>query len=259
MFDWLPNLPVVWIALVVLAGMALLTAAIYAVVMRLAKGERATALKAVSPGVLPVMGVLFALIVGFLAVSVWGNVDRAEEAVDDEASALRSIVVLSDNLPPDVRSRMRAHIRRQVASAVDDEWPAMEEQRANLTTVPTALAEALHLAVRFDPQTDGEAATQRELVASIQDALDARRQRIIVSESSIDGVRWVALVVLAALALCAIAFVHSDNGATARVAMGVFAAAVAVVITMLASQAQPFSGQLGINPDLLEEVLPPDT
>jgi len=98
---------------------------------------------------------------------------------------------------------------------------------------------------------------QRELVASIQDALDARRQRIIVSESGINAVKWAALVALASLTLAAIAVVHSGNRTSARIAMGVFAAAVAVVITMLASQDEPFAGQLGLDPDVLEQVLPP--
>ena len=67
MFDWLPNQPLALIALIVLAAMALVTTAIYLVAMRLAKGERAEALKAVSPGMLPPMGILFALIVSILA------------------------------------------------------------------------------------------------------------------------------------------------------------------------------------------------
>jgi len=256
MFDWLPNLPVVWIGLVVLVGMALLTAVIYAVVMRLAEGDRAAALKAMSPGMLPPMGILFALIVGFLAVGVWSNVARAEEAVADQASALRSVVILSDDLPPQTRTGMRALVRAEIENAVDREWPAMQAQRADLTAISTALADALHLAIRFDPRGDGEANVQRELVASIQDALDARRQRIIVSQASIDAVKWLGVLALASLTLCAIAFVHSDNRITARFAMGLFAVAVAVVITMLASQDQPFSGQLGIDPDVLQQVSP---
>ncbi|MFL5820572.1 MAG: DUF4239 domain-containing protein [Solirubrobacteraceae bacterium] len=236
--------------------MALLTAAIYAVVMLLAEGERAAALSAVSPGMLPPMGILFALFVGFLAVGVWGNVDRAQQAMDEEASALRSIVILSDDLPPPLRLRMRALVRSQIESAVNDEWPAMKEQRANLTAIPTALADALHLMIGFHPQSNGQAVAQRELVASIEDALHARRQRIIVSGSSINAVKWAGLVALASLSLCAIALVHSGNRTTTRVAMGVFATAVAVVITMLASQDQPFSGQLGLHPDTLRQVLP---
>jgi hypothetical protein len=256
MFDWLPNLPVVCIALVVLAGVGLLAAAIDVVVMRLAQGERATAFAAVSPGMLPPMGILFALIVGFLAVGVWGNVDRADEAVGKEASALRSIVILSESLPPDAGDRMRALIRRQIETAVNDEWPAMKEQRANLTAVPVPLAEALDLALGLKPRDAGDGVVRDHLVAAIEDALDARRQRIIVSESSINAVKWLALLALAALTLIGIAVVHSGNRSSARVAMAIFAAAVAVVVTMLVAQDQPFSGQLGIDPDLLEQVLP---
>jgi hypothetical protein len=64
-------------------------------------------------------------------------------------------VILSDDLPPDLSARMRSLIRRQIEDAVNDEWPAMEEQRATLTAVPTPLSDALHLAVGFDPQSDG--------------------------------------------------------------------------------------------------------
>lgn len=256
MFDWIPNLPVVLIALVALVGMGLLTTAIYALVMRLAESERADALKALSPGMLPPMGILFALIVGFLAVGVWGNVDSAEEAISDEASALRSIDILSDELPPDLQLRMQALVRRQIENAVNEEWPAMREQRATLTAVAAPLADALDLMIRFDPQDGGETIAQRELVASIQDAQAARRQRVVLSESSINAVKWVGLLSLAALTLVAIALVHSGNRVTARIAMSLFAVAVSVVITMLAAEDQPFVGQLGLEPDVLEQVLP---
>jgi Protein of unknown function (DUF4239) len=255
-FEWLPNLPVVVIALIVLVCMALLTTAIYLVAMRLADGEHAEALQAVSPGMLPPMGILFALFVGFLAVGVWDNVDRAEEAVADEASALRSAVILSADLPPDLGIRMRGLIRRQIEAAVDDEWPAMEEQRADLTVIAKPLSDALHLAVGFDTRSDSEALVQRELVTALQDAFDARRERIVVSESGINFVKWAGLIALAALTLFAIALVHSGNATSARIALGVFAAAVAVVITMLASQDEPFAGQFGLDPDVLEQVLP---
>jgi hypothetical protein len=256
MFDWVPTLPVVWIALIVLASMALVTLGIYALVMRLAEGERAIAFQALSPGMLPPMGILFALFVGFLAVGVWGNVDRADDAVADEASALRSVVILSNELPPDLRLRMRALIRSQIETAVNDEWPAMEKQRATLTAIPTALAHALHLALRFHAQGNGQVIAQRELISAVRAALDARRQRIVVSESSVNAVKWLGVVALAALTLFAIALVHSGNRSTALIAMGLFAVAVAAVITMLASQDQPFAGELGIGPDVLEQVIP---
>jgi hypothetical protein len=56
---------------------------------RLAVGDRARAFKALSPGMLPPLGIIFGLLVGFIAVQVWNDFDRAKAAVASEASALR--------------------------------------------------------------------------------------------------------------------------------------------------------------------------
>jgi hypothetical protein len=61
MNDWLHNLPIVWMGLVVFGFTALITAAIYVVVTVLPVGERARSFKAVSPGLLSPLGILFAL------------------------------------------------------------------------------------------------------------------------------------------------------------------------------------------------------
>src|SRR5262245_11914148 len=53
MGDWLLNLPVLWMAVVVFVATYLITACVYLVVTRLAVNERAKVFKAVSPGMLP--------------------------------------------------------------------------------------------------------------------------------------------------------------------------------------------------------------
>ena len=256
MVGWLEVLPLVWMGLVVSAGIALLTAAIYLAAMRLGRGERAAALRSVSPGMLPPLGILFALIVGFMAAGVWDAADRAEDAVGAEASALRSVVLLSDHLPPADRARMRDLVRNHIEHAVDDEWPAMADQRASLSAISKPLVDALDLALRFAPQSEGETVAQRETVESVEKALDARRQRIIVSLSGIADVAWASLIALAALTMLAMAFVHSANRVTAAVAMTIFATAVAVVVVMLLAQDRPFTGRLAVEPDVLEQVVP---
>ena len=99
MSDWLHNLPIVWMALVVFSLTALVTAAIYVVVTRLSVGGRARSFKAVSPGLLPVLGTLFALFVAFAAAQVWSDNDKANSFVDREASTLRAVVILAGAFP----------------------------------------------------------------------------------------------------------------------------------------------------------------
>jgi hypothetical protein len=93
--------------------------------------------------------------------------------VDREASALRSVVLLVQAFPGEPEARMDGLVRRHIRAAVDDEWPAMAHQRATLTVVSAPLAEALQLAVGLSPRTDGQRAAQREILSSLQSALDA--------------------------------------------------------------------------------------
>jgi hypothetical protein len=243
-------------ALIVFAAVALLVAGIWFVAMQLATGERAKAMQSVSPGLLPPLGIVFALIVGFLAAGVWGDTDKAKDSVSSEAGALRSVVLLSDELPADTGAQLRGLVRRQINDAVHREWPAMAKQHANLAAIPVPLARALDLAVAFKPSAPGQVDTQRELVSALEKALDARRQRIIVSGSRVNAVKWLGLFALAVVMLIAIAAVHSANRKAAALAMTLFGAALAVVVVMLLSQDRPFSGQLGQKPDLLEQVAP---
>ena len=68
MTDWLHNLSVPWMALAVFGTTYFLAAAIFAVVNLIAKAERARAFKAISPGLLPPLGILFGLFVAALCI-----------------------------------------------------------------------------------------------------------------------------------------------------------------------------------------------
>ena len=258
MGDWVDSLPVLWLAVLVFAATFLAAAAIYVLVMRLAVGERARAFKGVSPGMLPPLGILFGLLFGFLAAQVWSDAERAQTAVNREASSLRAAVLLAGAFPGEPQQRLHALIRRHIDDVVTREWPSMRRHRATLTMIPAPLADALGLAFRLAPSNDGQVAAQRELVAALQSALDARRQRIIVSRSTVDWVKWTGLLVEAALVLVAVAIVHSDNRTTAAIAMTIFAAAIAIAVVLIASHNRPYSGQVSVGPDLLLQVLPDD-
>lgn len=256
MSDWLLGLPVVWMAILILGATYLFTGALYLMITKLAVGERARAFKAVSPGMLPPLATLFALLVGFLSAQVWNDNDRAGAAVNHEASALRAVVLLAAAFPGEPETRLRELIRLYIQDAVTQEWPAMARGNATLTLAPPRLAEALRLAFGLDPRNQGQADAQREIVASLQSALDARRQRIILSRSSIDWVKWTVLLGQAALTLVAIGMVHSDNRLANRIMLGTFATAVGIAVVLIAVHSRPFTGEISVRPAVLLQVMP---
>jgi Protein of unknown function (DUF4239) len=256
MGDWLLGLPVFAMSAVILLGVYLFTAAVYAIVTTAAVGDRARAFKAVSPGMLPPLSLMFALLVGFLAAQVWSESDRATVSVNREASALRSAVILASVFPGEPEHRIRNLVRQHIEDAATHEWPAMAAGGASLTIIPSALAGALRYSLSLDPKSEGQKIAQRELVASFQNALDARRQRVLLSRSSINGVKWTCVLLQAALTLIAIALIHSDNRAANRMILGIFATAAGVAVILLATHSRPFTGEISVRPTVLLQVMP---
>jgi len=256
MSDWLLNLPVVWMTVIILVVTYALTAGVYYLITTLAVGERARAFKAISPGMLPPLSVVFALLVGFLAAQVWSDSDRAHTAVNREAGALRAVVLLAKGLPGEVELRLRELVRRHIEAAVTEEWPAMASNSATLTLIPASLQEALGFAISLTPDGAGQAAAQREIVSSLQTAFDARRQRVILSQSSTGWVKWAALFAQAFLTMIAIAMVHSDNRLANRIILTIFATGAGVAIVLIAAYSRPFSGEVSVSPAVLLQVMP---
>ena len=254
MGDWLFNLPVPWMAFVVFAVTYLVAAGVYLVVTRLAVNERAKSFKAVSPGLLPPLGILFALLVGFIAVEVWNNFDKAKVAVAAEASALRDVVLLAGAFPDEQRKRIYAQINRHIDESVNKEWPEMAQQRATLSILPTTLIEQLHDTLALKPANDSQRAAQPEMLKALHNALDARRQRIVISESGMGTVKWAGIMLQGLCTLIAIAMVHSDNRLTCAITLTLFATGIALSLLLIAAYGRPFTGEISVGPELLKQV-----
>ena len=258
MSDWIHYLPVLWMALVVFGFTYLLAVTIFAAVTGLATGERAKSFKAVSPGMLPVLGIIFGLFVAFTAAQVWADNDHAGAAVSREASSLRAVTLLAAGLPAEQERRLLELIRSYIEQAATVEWPEMAHQTSSLRATPTALAEALQLVVAMTPLGAGQQTAQREIIAGLGTALDARRQRIIISQSEVNPVKWWCLYLQAVCELLVIAIVHCDDRLASAIALGLFATGVAASVLLIAAHDRPFTGQISITPGPLLQIMPGD-
>jgi hypothetical protein len=90
--------------------------------------------------------------------------------VATEASALRAVVLLGENLPAEQRMHLRTLINRHIEEAVNREWPAMAHQHLTLGTLPTAMVDALQLTVSLKPQDESQRIAQRKMVSALHRA-----------------------------------------------------------------------------------------
>jgi Protein of unknown function (DUF4239) len=202
------------------------------------------------------LGVIFGLFVGFTAAQVWSDNLLAATAVANEACALRSVIILASSFPGETEDRLRSLVHDHIQEAANREWPMMARRTETLSLSPPALAEAMRLTLALAPSTTGQQTAQREIVAALEHALDARRQRIIISRSHVDLAKWACLLLQAVCLLIVSAIIHSDNRLASLITLGIFATGVAASVLLIIAYDRPFVGELAVPPAPLLQVMP---
>ena len=241
MLWWLETQETPVIVLVIFAFCYVLAVVMLIVGTFLSAHPIAGKVNATTPAMLTPLGVITGLVIAFLAARVWSNVDRAQGYVVQEASAIRAAVLLTEVLPAEVRTTIRDEIRQYLQFVDADDWPAMLAGRNTLERPPPGLPEALTASLSFDPQHAGQQAAQQDIAHAIERALQARRNRIFLSEASISPPQWVVIIVLDALILLTIAMLHVGRHATTAINLFIFSTAVAACLVILMINDRPFN------------------
>jgi hypothetical protein len=102
-----------------------------------------------------------------------------------------------------------------------------------------ALMEALQVTLTLKPTDDDQRAAQREMVNALEKAMEARRQRAVISQSPVNSVKWAAILLQGLVTLIAIAMVHSDNRLACATALTMFATGIAASVLLIADIHSP--------------------
>src|SRR5262249_41654409 len=94
---------------------------------------------------------------------------------------------------------------------------AMAQQRATLSTLRAhALIDALREVITAKTADDPQRTVQPEMMKAIQAALDARRQRIVVSQSAVGRIKWARILLQGLCTLIAMPWFTATSGSPAQ-------------------------------------------
>jgi cytochrome bd-type quinol oxidase subunit 2 len=255
--SWIESQDTAVIAALVFTLSYLLAALIFMAGILMSRRRIADELKATTPAMLTPLSVIVGLLIAFLAARVWSNVDHARADLTQEANALRTTMLFSGNLTGTVPTSVRASISRYIRFVETDDWPAMARGEADLRQVPPDLADALSALLSYVPATPGHQIAQQRAVIAMEQAMQLRRDRILLSKAAIAPIQWYVIILLFALILLTIAMVHGDRAGTVAVNLFVYATAVAACLVLLMVNDRPFApGGFTVQPEALQAIRP---
>jgi hypothetical protein len=200
------------------------------------------------------VGVVYAVLVAFIAVAAWERYSAAEKLADTEASLVSDVYRDTAGLVDEKAAPIRGDLKRYLDQVIGAEWES--QRRGRIDSRPAwAMLEQVHIAIaRIDPQSLGEAVITGELLRTLNELYNARRSRLLAADAAIPTVVWTIIALGTAIT---IAYTYLFGVQSVRMHMtmtGLLAASLSLVIVLVISLDRPFRGDLCVSTEPYENV-----
>jgi hypothetical protein len=192
---------------------------------------------------------MFALMIAFSAVGIWNDANQARAAVQREANALENVLSIAASFPPVLRERITADVKTYARQVLDVDWPAMI-RKVHFTDHIYDPSEKILIdlveAVARAASNPGALANASMAVGQVVEVRSARLARITLATQGVSGPQWVAMVLIAAVAMIALAMIHNHDRLAQLFAMAIYAGAVSAAFFVILAHDRPFVGQISV-------------
>lgn len=195
------------------------------------------------------VGILYAVVLGFVVVVVWQKYDATVSNVESEINAVGDLYHVVDGYSDPARAQIRGDLRAYVDLVLGTEWPAMAKRQPIPQAGANILDDVFYRADSFSPANFRQFAAQQAALQATQRLADARRVRLIEAVPAVPSVLWFALIA-GALAMISFCYVFGVESRPAQLMMtAVLVGLIGILFVVIDAFSTPFAGSVRISPD----------
>ncbi len=201
----------------------------------------------------PSLAAMYLLVLALSLATEWQTIGSAQQAVGNEAVAVRQIYWAASGLPAPASSELETQVRGYLSTVIDHDWPQM--QRGTLDDVSDQELSAMSTFVlRLNETSSGASNAQQYAISQLSVLASARAERASAAESRLPlGV--LAAVLVTSLIVCVFPFAGGIRSDKVCLAIAGLQASLVTVTAMVVFQLDnPFTGPLATHPDPLMAV-----
>jgi hypothetical protein len=195
--------------------------------------------------VLQVVATINALLLAFVAVSVWESFGDAESAVVHEANSVaelgRDLAAFNSAQSHDARRMLREY----ADMVVKVEWPQLGSARSSTETW-NVFDRMFNAVEQLEPDTPRREALMGEILGHADDMVDGRRTRLHTAEAAVPLQLW-AVVVIGTMLTIATTVVLSPTRFNLTM-VGLLALSMGLVFYLIVAMDRPYAGEQSISP-----------
>ena len=205
----------------------------------------------------PILGALaaiYAVLIAFVAVTVWQSLDKSNANVQMEANYLADIYRDSEALSSDFHQKAGDLLREYRQAVIDYEWKTMAKGEMS-PEVEKIMKKIWALYTVYQPRTSTEQSFFDESVRKLNSFRELRRQRIMDSRTGVEPLLWLVLVV-GGLSTISFTFFFGAENLRAQLGMVILlATTISLILFTIMSMDFPFTGSISVSSDSFKQIL----
>jgi hypothetical protein len=233
--------------LLIIAAVGIVAALIHALINRRVSASRLIQHNDVAGFVFSVIGVIYAVVLGFVVVVVWEKFDEANGHVQVEAAAASDLYRTVGALDPAFRDKVRRQLETYAHHEIDIEWPLMARNALPHAGMAGGLESIVTEVDQYQPKGPGQVNVHQIALGDAERLLDARRQRISDTAPSVPDLLWFALICGAAATLGFSYLFGVENRPAQLIMTAILAGVIAILFVVIHEFDSPFSGTVGVS------------
>jgi hypothetical protein len=197
-------------------------------------------------------GVIYAVLLGFMVIVVWGSYGDAKDNISDEATRLTTLYRLTAGMRhPDERATMRATIREYTKAVVDQEWISQAQTGAASPEARTSMGKMFG-AFHVMPLSESGSQINGEFLRQLSAIMIDRNRRILQAGESLPFILWFGLVLGGAIVV-GMTFILYMEATWPHVAGScILAALIGSLLYVTIVFNRPFVGPMALTPEPFE-------
>lgn len=200
------------------------------------------------------LGVIYAVLLGFVVVTVWQKFDRSRLNVDYEADCLMDLYTDAECFEIGMKEQARNLTLEYASAVIHQEWPMIAMGKES-PRVKEIIRKMFSLYSNYLPRNQTEQVFFEESVRKLNELGNLRTIRLIDSKLGVNPILWLVLL-FGGVTTIIFTFLFGAESIRAQIVM---ATLLAVLIFLLLFTILlfdfPFTGGIRISPDAFNEVL----
>jgi hypothetical protein len=202
-----------------------------------------------------ILGVTYGLLLAFLVVTLWSDLQGAQATVQDEANDLVNLYQLTYGLPEAAApAGLRGEIFSYARLLVDDEWPVLGRHESS-PRADLAIDALWRSYLRLDTMLMKTNTSYEESLSLLTELQSARNRRINAARNLVPTVLWVVLLGGVALMIVTIWFTGPEDLRTHLMMAAVLGISLASILFLIRAFNNPFQGEVRVNADPIERAV----